>query len=553
MSNEMTMTRRSLLGSAAAMSVMALAGCGGTSGDGSSASSAGDKSLTLYAAISPTTLDPQNDSNSDDAEITGLIGEGLFRYGSDGETPEPAVCESYTVSDDGLTYTFTLGSSTWQDGTAVTAGDFVYSLKRLFDPSFASENASSFLSYIDGAAAVYNGEAEVDTLGVSAPDDSTLVVMLATVLPSATVEAFFTSTATYPMNKTAITEGGDGWSTDPNYHLSNGLYVLSEYNADESVVLVRNDAYTGSGTAEADTITFQLYSDSSAADVAMGNGELDYYKYASDSLISQMGDSGQVTSSEMLATSCLFMNWRCTPLDDVRVREAIYLALDASYTNEVLEDGYAAIARGLVGEKFSDPAGGSFRTDDNALIEDYSDDQLDRARELLAEAGYPDGEGMPTLVYLTSNSTKGNQRAEFFQAQLSDTLGISVEVGSYDTPTYLSMIGGSDYAFSYMTINASCDNAIEMLSNFTTDSDMFGVSIDEFDEIFNELQTEADPATQSELMHEAERILLEENYAFRPLVNGYVLDMFGDDVDSDSITIDPTGLTLHSYLAKTTW
>lgn len=552
MSKTMTMTRRTLLGGAATAAALALAACG-SSDDDTTEEAADEKELTLYAAISPATLDPQNDSNSDDAEITGLLGEGLFRYASDGTTPEYAVCTSYTVSDDGLTYTFTLGESVWQDGTAVTAGDFVYGLQRLFDPELASENASSYLSYIEGASEIYNGEADVSTLGVSAPDDSTLEVTLATVLPSVTVEAFFTSAQTYPMNQTAIEEGGDGWSTDPDYHLSNGPYILSEYNADSTVVLERNDAYVGSGPAEADKITFQLYSDSSAADVAMANGELDYYKYATDSLISQMGDSAEVVNAEMLATACLFMNWRCAPLDDVRVREAIYLAIDASYTNETLESGYGTIARGLVGEKFSDPAGGSFRTDDNALVEDYSDDQLERAKELLSEAGYPDGEGLPKLVYLTSNSTKGNQRAEFFQALLKDTLGIEVEVGSYDTPTYLSMIGGSDYAFSYMSLSASCDNAIEMLSNFTTDSDMFGISISEFDEIFEQLQTEADADTQSELMHEAESILLQDYFAFRPIVYGYAINMFGSEVDPDSVTIDPTALTIHSYLTKTSW
>lgn len=554
MSKTMTMTRRTLLGGSAAAATLALAACNGTdNADGSSEGGSAEKELTLYAAVSPATLDPQNDSNSDDSEITGLIGEGLFRYGADGTTPEPAVCSSYTVSDDGLTYTFTLGDSLWQDGTAVTAADFVYGLQRLFSPELASENANSYLSYIQGAAAIYNGEADPTTLGVSAPDDKTLVVTLASVLPSVTVEAFFTAAHTYPMNQTAIEEGGDGWSTDPAHHLSNGPYILSEYNADSSVVLVRNDAYAGSGPAEADKITFRFYSDSSAADVAMANGELDYYKYATDALIAQMGDSVDVVNAEMLATACLFLNWRCAPLDDVRVREAIYLAIDAAYTNDTLESGYGVIARGVVGDKFSDPAGGSFRTDSNSLVDDYSDDQLARAQELLAEAGYPNGEGLPTLVYLTSNSTKGNQRAEFFQALLKDTLGIEVEVGSYDTPTYLSMIGGSDYAFSYMSMNTTCDNAVEMLANFTTDADMFGISIPEYDQLFAQLQTEPDPATQSELMHQAESVLLRDNFALRPIVYGYAISMFGSEVDPDSVTVDPTALTIHSYLKKTTW
>lgn len=547
----LTMTRRTLLGAGAAAGMSALlAGCGGGGTDANS-TEAGAKELTLYAAISPATLDPQNDSNSDDQEITGLIGEGLFRYAADGTTPEPAVCESYTVSDDGLTYTFTLGDSTWQDGTAVTAADFAYSLKRLYSPELASENASSYLGYVAGAADIYNGAASVDTLGVEAPDDKTLVVTMGSVMPEVTVQAFFTTSGTYPMNQASIEAGGDGWSTSPESHLSNGVYKLSEYNPDESVVLVKNDAYTGDGVANADKITFRFYADSSAADVAMANGELDYYKYATDSLIAQIGDAGQVENAEMLATACLFMNWRCAPLDDVRVRQAIYLAIDAGYVNDTLEGGHATLAQGFVGDKFSDPAGGSFRTADNSLVEDFSDAQLEQAKQLLADAGYPNGEGLPKLVYLTSNSTRGTQRAEFFQALLKDNLGIEVEVGAYDTPTYLSMIGGSDYAFSYMSMNASCDNAGELLANFTTDADMFGVSVPAFDELYAELQVEPDAERQSELLHEAEDLLLRENYAFRPIVYGYNIQMFASDVED--IVIDPVGNTLHNYLSKTGW
>lgn len=556
-------TRRGLLAGGASVAALALAACGSdgsTTDDANTSSASTDsessgepKELVLNAGVSPATLDPQNDSNSDDQEITALLGEGLFRYASDGETPEPAVAESYTISDDGLTYTFTLADSVWQDGTAVTAGDFVYSLQRFFSPELASENASSYLSYIDGAAAIYNGEADVSTLGVSAEDDKTLVIKLGSVLPEVTVQAFFTNAGVYPMNQTAIEAGGDGWSTSPDGHLSNGPYILSEFNPDESVVLVRNDAYTGASPAAADKITFQLFADSSASEVAMMNGEIDYYKYAGDSLIAQLGDTAIVKNAEMLATACLFMNWRCAPLDDVRVRQAIYLAIDATYVNETLESGRAVIAEGLVGDKYTDPAGGSFRTSSNALVEEYSEDALAQAQQLLADAGYPNGEGLPKLVYLTMSNDKGTKRAEFFQALLKDNLGIEVEVGAYDVPTYLSMISGSDFAFSYMTLNTSCDCVGEMLANFTSDADLFGVSIPEFDEVYAQLQTEADPSAQSELMHQAEEILLKDNYAFRPIVYGYAVNAYGADVDESSIVIDPTALGLHDYLSKTTW
>ncbi len=546
------LSRRNFLGGAAAAGALAtLAGCGGSGGSSTGGSSAAAKELSAYVVSSTATLDPQNDSNSDDREMTGLLGEGLFRYASDGSTPEPAVCESYTVSDDGLTYTFTLGESKWQDGSSVVAGDFVYAIKRLFSPALASENASSYLTYIKGTSAAYNGEGSVDDIAVSAPDDKTLVVTMASVMPEVTVKGFFTGSFVYPMNQAAIEKGGDGWSTNPETHLSNGLYKLSEFNPDESVVLVKNDAYAGASSTNADKITFKLFADQSAADVAMSNGEIDVYKYVTDSLISQLGDNIQVKESDLLATASLFMNWNCAPLDNVNVRKAIYLAVDASYTNDTLENGHATIAEGLVGDAFSDPKGGSFRSSSNVLIEEKGEAQLERAKQALADAGYPNGEGLPKFVYLTSNTTRGNQRAEFFQAMLKDNLGIQVEVGSYDIPTYLSMLGGSDYAFSYVTQDASCDNAEELMGFYTTDGDQFGVSIPAYDSLMEQVASEADANKQSELLHEAEKVLLAENYAFRPVAYGYVMSAYGKDVSN--IVTDPTGTTLYNYLSKTSW
>lgn len=282
----------------------------------------------------------------------------------------------------------------------------------------------------------------------------------------------------------------------------------------------------------------------------MLNGDIDYYKTADESLISQV-DESLVIPASTLTTSCLFINWRCPPMDDVRVRQAIYMAIDEEYTNETLEYGYATVAEGIVGEAFTDPAGGSFRTDDNSLVPSFSEDRLAQAQELLAEAGYPGGEGMPTLVYLTANTVLGGRRAEFFQAMLQDNLGLDIEVESYDVPTYLSLIGGSDYAFSYMTMNASCDNVIEMLSNFITDSDLFGISIQEYDDLYEEYRYETDPEKQSELMHEAEELLLNEYYAFRPIVYAVNLDVVSEDVDN--LVTEPAGNTLHNFTTLSTW
>lgn len=548
------MSRRSFVGAGSlAALTAALAACGGSSDGGSAdGSAAGEpKELSVFSNIAPAVLDPQNDSNSDDDEIFLPLGEGLFRYDTDGTSLVNGVCESYTASDDGMTYTFALGDSKWSDGTDVVAGDFAYAAQRLFDPATASENAYGYLSYVKGAAEFYGGEGSADDLGVVAQDDKTLVVTLASVLPENVVKGLFATTAFYPENQKAIEEGGDGWSTDPDHHLSNGPYKLSEFNPDESVVIVRNDAYVGGAASVADTITYHLYADASAANAAMANGELDYYKYAPNDLIAQIGDGADLVNTETLGTACLFFNWNCKPLDDVRVRQAIFLAIDPDYVNSTLEDGNAQEVAGIITEKYPDPAGGSFRTADNAVVEPYSDSALEQAKQLLADAGYPNGEGLPKLVYLTTNTTRGTARGEFFQALLKDQLGIQVEVGAYDVPTYLSMLGGSDYAFSYIANSPTVPNPLETLASYISSAEQFGISIPEYDELYAQVTAEPDAQKQSELMHQMEEVLIKEQYAFRPILDTYNLSLYGKDT-TDRVT-NPIGNAMHGNMSKTSW
>ncbi len=544
-------SRRTVLGAtAAAAAGLGLAACSDDSSSTGSSDATSSKELSLYVVSSLATLDPQNDANSDDADITGLLGEGLFRYDSDGITLVPGMAESYTISDDGFTYTFTLRDGmVWQDGEEVTADQFVYGYQRIFDPATASENAAT--GYIANSDEVYNAEVDVSELAVSAPDDKTVVVTFGAALPEAAAVGFLSGSAMYPMREDMIEEGGDGWSVDPEYHLSNGPYMLESYSPDENVVLVRNEAYTGDAPAEADRITFQLYADASAAEVAMNNGEVDFYKYASDTVIEEVGDDGVVENSEMYGTGLFLMNNASEGLSDVNVREAIYRAIDADYANETLEYGRANIAKGFVGDIYTDPTGEVFREVGGDLIPDFSDEELEAAREALVAAGYAeDGSDVPSFTFITMASTKGTNIAEFYQALLSDNLGISITVDQYDVPTYVSMLSSGDFDLAFANMSFTQDNPLEVLQSFVTGNN-YGVSIDEYDELIEQATTESDPEVQSSLLHEAEEVLLTGNYAVRPVTYSYATNLMATDIDGYVIT--GAGNVLFNYMSKTSW
>ena len=556
------MTRRAMVGLCAAAGLATLAGCNndnaetpagdaGASGEGAP-SEGGSKELTVFVVSSLATLDAQNDSNSDDNDITNLLGEGLYRYDADGTTPVPGMAESYEVSDDGLTYTFTLKEGMkWQDGADVTADQFVYSLQRFYDPATASENANSYLSYVEGAGAVYNGEIAPEELSVSAPDDLTFEVTMGAVLPQPTVLAFFAGPTCYPQRSDMIEQGGDGWSTDPSTHLSNGTYILDTYAPDDRVVLVRNDAYTGDAPAEADKITFMLYADTAASEVAMGNGELAFYRNASESLIAQMDGKATLQTCETLGTALLYMNNASEPFDDPKVREAVFRGIDATYARDTLENGYAQVAEGIVGDVFSDPQGGSFREAGEAVVPAFSDEELQAAKDALAEAGYENGEGLPKLSFITTSTAVGTSRAEFFQAMLRDNLGVEVEVESFDIPAYLDRLVSGNFNLAYANVSVSCDNSIELLQQFTTEANNYGIAVPEFDELIEQAMAEPDPATQSELLHQAERVLIADNYAIRPVCYSYTNIIYASD--AEDVVICPTGNCLFNYMKLASW
>ena len=560
------MTRRAALGLAAAAGVVALSGCSndadnggaasssadaGSSSQGGSDGAAGAKELTAFVVSSLATLDPQNDSNADDQDITGLLSEGLYRLDSDGVTAVPALAESHEVSDDGLTYTFKIKSGAkWQDGQDVTAGQFAESLRRFYDPATASENANSYFSYVEGASEVYNGEKDPSELAVNAPDDATFELTVATVLPEPTVLAFLSSAPAYPIRTDKIEEGGDGWSTNPDTHLSCGPYKLAQYAPDEKIVLTRNDAYTGDAPAQADTITFRLFADSSAADVAMGNGELAFYKYASDALIAQMDGKAELNVSETFGTAVLYMNNGAEPLNDPKVREAVFRAIDPAYANETLESGRATVATGLAGDVFSDPTGASFR-EDSQIIDDFSDDELTKAKDLLKEAGYENGEGLPSMAFITTSTTLGTKRAEFFQAMLKDNLGIQVDVEAYDVPTYLDKLTSGQFAFAYANTSVSCDNVIELFQNFEGSSNNYGIKVDDFDDLLARASTESDPKEQAKLLHDAEKALVTEAFAIRPVMYSYQVSLVSNDVEN--LVMCGTGNVLFNYMTLKSW
>ena len=375
------------------------------------------KDQTLRMVIrEPTSMDP-NLAGDHSIWYVDQIFEGLYKVLDDGKTIWLGA-KSLDVSKDGLTWTFKLNpASKWTDGTPVTAKDYEFSWKRAIDPKLASDTAT-FFSAIKGAEDFNAGKLkDVSEVAVKAIDDTTLEVKMAKPAP------YFRSVAgltyLYPVPRHAVEKFGDKWTEAANV-VSNGVFKMESWKHDQEMVLVRNEGYWGkkptlqkvvfriAPAGELCTADFRAY-EANETDFAMCVPTPDIERVQKDPALGK-----QLTAELLSASQFLVFDAGHAPWNNVKVRQALNLAIDREKVVQVLSRGLFKPARVLVapGIQGHKPA--------NALKGGAAE-----AKKLLAEAGFPGGKGFPEFK-LTAPDIRGNRiLAEVLQQMWKDTLGIT--------------------------------------------------------------------------------------------------------------------------------
>lgn len=229
-----------------------------------------DGTLQWNLGSEPKTIDPALNSAVDGGNLINNTFEGLMRKNEQGL--QPAMAESYTVSDDGTVYTFTIRDAKWSDGQPVKAQDFEYAWKRALDPAVAAEYGFQMF-YIKGAQEYYEGTGKIEDVMVKALDDKTLEVTLAAPTP------YFLDLTTFytfmPVRQDVVEKDPEGWSSNPAEVVSNGPFVLSEYKTGDRIVLVPNTNYWQADKTKLTRIDAMMIVDQSTALTAYEAGELD--------------------------------------------------------------------------------------------------------------------------------------------------------------------------------------------------------------------------------------------------------------------------------------
>jgi peptide/nickel transport system substrate-binding protein len=419
-------------------------------------------------------LDPHKATAAGTKEIIFNIFEGLVKPDENGNLIN-AVASDYTISEDGLTYTFTLRENVkFHNGNVVTAEDVKYSLERV--------------------SGLLDGTPLISTLktikSVDILDEKTVQVKV----ESANTELIYSFVA-------AIIPAGSGEdeSADP---IGTGPFSFVSYKPQEGIVLAKNPEYWQEGLPYLDQVEFKIINSADTALLELQGGTINLYAYLTDSQVQALQGSHQVISSASNVVQALFLNNAVEPLNDVRVRQAISYAVDKDAINDFVGGGNGTLISSAMLPTLKENYVDLNDTYGNAA-------NVEKAKELLADAGFPDGFDLE--ITIPSDYEFHMQTGEVIVEQLK-AVGINATIKAVEWATWLDEVyNGRQYAATISGI--TCDSTPGYLLNrFQTDSKKNFINFQntEYDEIYAKAQAELDPAKKAEYYKELQKILCDE-------------------------------------------
>jgi oligopeptide transport system substrate-binding protein len=453
----------------------------------------------------PETLDPQKTQTVVEADIVYDLFEGLLTYDADGRMVS-GVALSWTVSDDGLVYTFALREENWSNGDPLTAEDFVYSFRRLLDPATGAPYASLF-TVIRNGDAVAHGRAGPETLGVRALDSEKLEITLER--PTPYFLGLLAHQTAVPLNRASVEAAGRGF-TKPGVLVGNGPYVLSAYTPGDRLTLTRNPRFHDAASVAIDREEILPLEDRAAAVRRFEAGEIDSYPDAPADGIAylQRRFPGELHLSASLGIYYYAFNTKKPPFDDVRVRRALSMSIDREFLAETIWGGAMAPAYALTppGIEGVNPIESDF-----AALAPI--DAETEALKLLAEAGYGPG-GKPLHVEIRFNTSETHQTTAIAVADMWRPLNVTVSFVNADSKTHFAYLrDGGDFDVARAGWLADYPDAQNFLALGRSDNAALNYSHwsnKQYDALLAGAEDARDPKARAELLTKAEAILLEE-------------------------------------------
>lgn len=468
------------------------------------------KILSVQVGPDPETIDPALNSAVDGGNMLLHSFECLLAVDQDGKLI-PGQAESWETSEDGLTWTFHLRDGLkWSDGSDLTAKDFEYSWKRVCDPMVAAPYAETVLGMVEGFSSAIAGN--LDDLQVVATDDKTLTVTLSAPC------SYFGSLAAFatlsPVQQATVEANGDAWATSAETYITNGPFYISEWVPGSHILMSKNPNYWNADAIKLAGIKWNLIEDANASYSAYQTGEVLMIKDVPTEEIPSLTGSSDFYVDPIIGTYYLSLNTQREPFTDAKVRKALSLAIDRVYVANTLMQGTYSPAYNFMGPGWIDTDGSQFMDNANGgqtyISTDY-EANLEEAKQLLADAGYPDGEGLPAITYSTNDAGYHKVVAEYLQQAWAE-IGVELNVDVVEWASFTPMRRNGDYDASrngWVGDYSDPSNMLDLLYSSNGNNDGKFNNAD-YDAAMDISRTTLDAAERSEALHKAEDILMEE-------------------------------------------
>ncbi|MGE7622613.1 peptide ABC transporter substrate-binding protein [Viridibacillus sp. NPDC096237] len=462
------------------------------------------KVLYLNNGSEPTSFDPSVGFNAVSWNALNNLMEGLVRF-NDKDQPVEATAEKIAVSDDGLTYTFTIrDGAKWSNGDAVTAGDFVFGWLHMLNPETASPAA--FLAYsIDGAEAYNTGKGKAEEVAIKATDDKTFEVKL-----NAPTDAFLsiiTNPSFFPVNK-KVAKKNPKWFAEADSFVGNGPFNLSEWEHDVKFVFKKNNQYWEKDSVKLDKVDWAMVNDTNTEYQMYKSDELDVSGVPAE-LAEQLKDDKELHVEDQAGIYFYRFNVEKKPFTNKKIRQAFAKAIDQENIVQYVTKNGEKPAHGFVTYGFKGPDGKEFRESVGDLV------SLDKeeAKKLLKEGMKEEGwSKLPKVTLTYSTSPEHQNIAVALQSQIKEALGVDAKLQNVEASVFLAEQKELKHQTSRSSFLYDYADPINALESFITGSPMnrTGWSNKKFDSLIKTAKQETDATKRWEALQESERVLIDE-------------------------------------------
>ncbi len=490
-----------------------------------------DDTVRFALESEPSSLDPAKTTALAESNVELILFEGLTRL-DENEQPQPAAAKSWEISPDGTEYIFHLRDNlVWNDGTPLSASDFEFAWKRVLNPETASENAYMMYPLKNGEE-YFKQEVSADDVGVKALDDKTLQVKL-----KAPITYFLNLTAFhayYPVPQHIVEKNPDIWAANDKI-VGNGPFNLIHWIHSNQLQFVKNDKYWDKDNVKSETMQWPISESQSTRVSMVESGQANITVEPPISEEKRLKDEGLYHVSQNLGIYYYSFNTEKAPFDNPLVRKAFSMAVDREMlVNNVIKGdkkpAYAWVPPGLKNPVTNN----DFRAEGGNFIE-YNPE---KAREFLAKAGYPNGEGLPPITILYNTNEMHKAVAEVIQSMWKKNLNVEAELLNQESKVYLEARNQGNFQVARASWVGDYADPMTFLDVYFDSNNDGQYHNSVYNNLILSAQSTNDQKIRMQAMHDAEKILMNDDvllpiyyttqpYVAQPYVKGYYWSLLG--------------------------